>query len=222
MLIGTCVGWFPPKGDRESDIQEVVRAPEDTRPLAGKNSLNKALVTMNVLALEPKFCRITHVSQNGFVPGRNFINNLVDADAASRVYSLKYAGVFDEVSRFIKNTPVLSGNDFGAAFPSVIHQWIWLVLEHRKLPAPWIRFFQAIYSNAAAVTMSGGKLLVIISFLSGVLQGCPASALLFNLALDPFLVAFERALDFGKKGIVRACADDLVFALGLGLGLGLN
>jgi len=98
------LGWFPPKGEREGDIQVVVRAPEDTRPLAGKNSLNKALVTMNVLALEPQFHRITHVSQNGFVPGRNFLNNLVDADAASRIYSLKFAGVSDEVSRFIKNT----------------------------------------------------------------------------------------------------------------------
>jgi len=37
--------------------------------------------------------------------------------------------------------------------------------------------------------------------------------MLFNLALDPFLVAFERALDFGSKRIVRACADDLVFSL---------
>ena len=37
--------------------------------------------------------------------------------------------------------------------------------------------------------------------------------MLFNLGLDPFLHAFERALDFGSKGIVRACADDVAFAL---------
>ena len=37
--------------------------------------------------------------------------------------------------------------------------------------------------------------------------------MLFNLALDPFLAAFERTLEFGRKGVVRACADDLSFAL---------
>ena len=52
-----------------------------------------------------------------------------------------------------------------------------------------------------------------IPFLSGVLQGCPASAMLFNLALDPFLSDFERKLEYGNKGIVRACADDVAFSL---------
>ena len=63
------------------------------------------------------------------------------------------------------------------------------------------------------MTVSKGSIIIIIRFLNGVLQGCPASAMLFNLALDPFLVAFERILEYGRKGIVRACADDLVFSL---------
>ena len=37
--------------------------------------------------------------------------------------------------------------------------------------------------------------------------------MLFNLALDPFLAAFERALDFGSKGMVCACDDDVVLSL---------
>ena len=74
-------------------------------------------------------------------------------------------------------------------------------------------FFKAIYKGAAAVTIHNGVPITIILFLSGVLQGCPASAMLFNLAIDPFLVAFERALDFGSRGIVRACADNIVFSL---------
>jgi len=61
--------------------------------------------------------------------------------------------------------------------------------------------------------MQDGYTYEIINFLSGVLQGCPGSAFLFNNALDPFLVCFSNALGNGAKGIVRACADDLAFAL---------
>jgi len=50
-------------------------------------------------------------------------------------------------------------------------------------------------------------------FKSGALQGCPASGWLFDSALDPFLAYFSRVLENGRKGIVRACADDLSFAL---------
>ena len=49
--------------------------------------------------------------------------------------------------------------------------------------------------------------------MSGVLQGCPASGMLFNSALDPFLFAFCSALGNGSKGIIRGCADDIGFAL---------
>ena len=50
-------------------------------------------------------------------------------------------------------------------------------------------------------------------FASGVLQGCPASAFLFNLALDPFLCKFQEVLGPRNAGIIRACADDLGAAL---------
>ena len=207
------LAWFPAKGEQEGDLIEVIRAPSDTRPLAGKNTDNKIIVLANVLALERQYCRITHKAQNGFVPGRNFLNNLVDVDAAARIYSMKHMGAGPLCARSPRNIPVLSSNDFGAAFPSVLHQWMWLVLEHRKLPSRFIRFFQAIYKNAAAVTIHNGDVVILIRFLSGVLQGCPASAMLFNLALDPSLAAFERCLEFGKKGIVRVCAGDVCFAL---------
>ena len=51
----------------------------------------------------------------------------------------------------------------------------------------------------------------------GVLQGCPGSAFLFNIALDPCLAMFKELLENvpskPSRGIVRACADDLGVAL---------
>ena len=59
----------------------------------------------------------------------------------------------------------------------------------------------------------GNGLHLLFWFLSGALQGCPASAFLFTVALDPFLYIFEHTLISHSLGILRACADDLGAAL---------
>ena len=138
------LAWFPPKGEVAEDRIEIIRSPLDTRPLSGKNTDNKAIVLANVLTLEPQYKEIVHKSQGGFVSGRNFLRNLVDIDAAGRIFSSKFEGASEHVKRIVKNFPVISSNDSGAAFPSIIQAWIWLVLRYRKLPARFIMFFQAI------------------------------------------------------------------------------
>ena len=50
-------------------------------------------------------------------------------------------------------------------------------------------------------------------YLSGVIQGCPGSAFLFDVSLDPFLAAFEKILECAGRGILRACADDIGVAV---------
>ncbi len=111
------------------------------------------------------------------------------------------------------NIPIAGAFDFEAAFPSVIHDWIWLVLHHRKMPPDYIRVFQSLYKHAIATFEHNGDIHVLIRLLSGVLQGCPASAFLFNNAIDPFLASFDKALRSRHAGIVRACADDIGIVL---------
>ena len=45
------------------------------------------------------------------------------------------------------------------------------------------------------------------------MQGCPASAFLFNNAIGTFLASFDKALRSRNAGIVRACADDIGIVL---------
>jgi len=113
------------------------------------------------------------------------------------------------LSKRIDYIPILGAFDFSAAFPSVIHGWIWAVLKHRKIPQHFLNLFKALYHMAAASFSHLGVTYIIIQFLSGVLQGCPGSAFLFNNALDPFLYFMERELSLRKAGISRACADDI-------------
>ncbi len=82
----------------------------------------------------------------------------------------------------------------------------------QMLISTFLKMFD-IYTNAQAVLTHNGVKYIVIQFWSGVLQGCPGSAFLFNNALDPF---FRLLVDFTvakKAGLVRACADDIGAAL---------
>ena len=48
---------------------------------------------------------------------------------------------------------------------------------------------------------------------SGVLTGCPLSASLFVIAINPFLLDFQRSIVKHSYGVLYACADDLGSAL---------
>ena len=87
------------------------------------------------------------------------------------------------------------------------------IMRHRRLPEHFINFFKANYADAKAVYDHNGVLHVLVHFLSGVLQGCPGSAMMFNNALDPFLAMFHNAPRADKIGIIRACADDIGITL---------
>ncbi len=62
----------------------------------------------------------------------------------------------------------------------------WFCLNEASPPL-FIHFFIVSYKRASAVIMHDGKPITIIRFDSGVPQGCPASAMLFDIALDLFL-----------------------------------
>ena len=138
---------FLVKGEDDHDTVAVLRDPMSTRPLCMKNCDNKIIASANCIALNPDFTRITHKTQNGFTQGRKFLNNLVDVDSASRMYSMLYDHL-DSTSP--EDIPIAGAYDFEAAFPSVIHEWIWLVLHRRKMPPDYIRVFQSLYKNAMA------------------------------------------------------------------------
>jgi hypothetical protein len=202
---------FLPKGSEDGDLYEVIREYSKTRPISTKNTDNKIIMGANVRVLSADYKTNTHPSQNGFVSGRNLLNNILDIDSAGRLYSLKFE---DSAFRHVvSNTPAIVAMDFATAFPSIIHDWIWAVLRHRNLPEDFLKLFQGLYHNATATYTYNGTTHTLITFKSGVLQGCPGSAFLFNNALDPFLYLITKTLRARAAGIARACADDIGLTL---------
>ena len=81
------------------------------------------------------------------------------------------------------------------------------------MPLHFIRLFQSVCKNAGAIYTHNGKSRTLLMFFFGVLEGCPASASVFNNAIDPFLANFDNTLRAHNAGIVRACAHDIGITL---------
>eukprot|EP01071_Lankesteria_metandrocarpae_P012013 Lankesteria_metandrocarpae@DN5485_c0_g1_i23.p1 len=86
--------------------------------------------------------------------------------------------------------------DLKNAFPSVSHNLIKEVLSSVNIPASIINIIHDIYDQSKLLLTVGSNTTVIDNN-RGVKQGCPLSAILFNLCLEPLL----RALDSAGPGI---------------------
>ena len=103
--------------------------------------------------------------------------------------------------------------DLAAAFPSVAHAWLFMVLRARGVPIGLIDLIDSMYRLVSAFMVCGGRFRFLFWILAGVLQGCPLSGMLFAIVMDPFLVKLDAELCRPQLGTVRACADDVGAAL---------
>lgn len=78
--------------------------------------------------------------------------------------------------------------DHKTAFPSLSHEWLFEALEASAAPLPLRRAARAMYTRGAAEIALPGAVPVRFPATSGVRQGCPRSATLFVLALEPWHV----------------------------------
>ena len=195
---------FPPKGEESGDADFVCCAPSNVRPISLNNSDNKLVCTVynNKLSVETT----KHISQiqRGFIRERQFTENIVELDAKAREYSMTAdAG----------SMPALVLWNFTAAFPSVLHMWIFMMLDVCGIPRAYVNVIRSVYLDCRTFVYAAGGKSLLCTFLSGVLQGCPLSGSLFSIAIDPFLCFIDSALEGGRLGIVRACADDIGAAI---------
>ena len=167
---------FIPNGEADPD-EEVIVAPEDTRPIGLKNTFNKIICGAWGHAIKFSVSEHLHHSQRGMVPDRNFINNAVDLDTMGRVY-----GLMQDRSLL----PIFAFFDIAAAYPSLSHAFLFLALQAFNLPQGALNVFKCMYHNVKAFGRHGGVKMFLFSILAGVIQGCPLSGLAFAIALDPF------------------------------------
>ena len=74
---------------------------------------------------------------------------MVGIDAFARFAS------FPEHWQFL---PLIVLFDLKAAFPSVAHDWLFLILEHSGAPQSFLNFVRALYANVKVFVSIGGDL----------------------------------------------------------------
>ena len=133
------LGIFLAKGTAADDSSLLLkRVASDTRPLACKNTDNKTLAgAVNHTTMSPQISKLADDQQEGFVKRRQIISDIVTLDCHTR--ALDAAASFrsdDEISLI----PLMLLFDFAAAFPSLAHDYIFVMLEALKVPKGMLRF----------------------------------------------------------------------------------
>ncbi len=125
------------------------------------------------MCVTPVLAHGTHPSQNGFVKGRQLLQNVVDLDTCARIYGMLTTDKIKTQSEADALwLAILVFFDFCAAFPSVAHLWIFIVLESSGAPQWFVNFVRALYSSNNTYHMNSFGKTFLFAFLSGVLQGC--------------------------------------------------
>ena len=167
---------------------------ENTRPLALVNTDNRIIASAARLTWEPILNGFISSYQQGFLKGRQMLNNVIDIGFESMTVSLKC------------NRGALLLFDFKAAFPSVAHDFLFHSLETIGLPPAAIAFVRALYDNNKCNISYKGNIYEGFGMECGVRQGCPISPLLFAASVD---VLLRKLMDSVQNGTVRAFADDI-------------
>ena len=105
--------------------------------------------------------------------------------------------------------PLIILFDLLSAFPSVSWGWLKLALAASGAPKDFRNFVASLYFNVRAFVNVKGSWEFAFRVTAGVLQGCPLSASLFVIVMDPFLRDFQQCLVDKSYAVVFACADDL-------------
>jgi hypothetical protein len=187
-----------PSGDPLENLCS--RAPECLRPISLANTDNKVVAMafarpLGVLAEE--WCT---ADQFGFIAGRSIWDAVMLFEAAALHLSRRDV---DAGLLFI---------DFRAAFPSILHGWIRLVLGATGLPQSFVTAFMSLYSDVSATIRFGSSEPATIPMRSGIRQGCPASGAVFALCIDPLLRRIAAWLPSPCSRLI-AYADDIAIAL---------
>ena len=168
---------------------------ELTRPLSLVDVANRLIAMAIKRRWERRMSRWVSKFQRGFLPGRSMLANVIELESASLNASMEH------------RRPMAILVDFQAAFPSIRHRYMELVLEGIGLPPEQLRVLRTLYLDGHCVISAGGNTWPGFPMTSGIRQGCPLSPLLFAVVMDLLLRRLTTHLP--GQHTHRAFADDV-------------
>jgi len=179
------------------------------RPLSMMNSTAKMFTSLLNSRLIHRFVPLIGAHQTGFMPGRNILENVKEAQVLLDVAELRRKPLY------------LVLLDQEKAYDRVDHTYLWGCLRQFGVPRWMIELIKSYYRDTTSVVSINRNLSDPIQLTRGVRQGCPLSCLLFNIAIEPFallLIDSPGILpgwinESGIRHIVRMFADDTMVVL---------
>ncbi len=138
-MFNHCFLVFIPKGEDPGDRGTVARSPALVRPISLSNTASKffALAVNKPLA---QVAQITvHPRQRGFVGGRSITDNIIEIEGFAQSYTIADP-----------DDPAILLFDIRAAFPSLAHQWLFVVLRRMGVPLFPIQRVKDLYRGGLA------------------------------------------------------------------------
>jgi len=166
---------FIPKDVGPEEVS-VARRPSQLRPLSVSNTDRKIIascVNYGLSAIARKTCI---AAQRGGLSGRQLCDNIYDLETHA-LLCCRLSSVFPAIVLF----------DLQTAFPSISWAFLFFILSAMGIDQKVLRLIEQLYDDCMHFVRFRGKVYKAFAITRGVLQGCPLSATIFCLVIDPFL-----------------------------------
>lgn len=165
----------------------------------------KILAKILMNRLDTVLDKIINIEQTCAIKGRNMWDNLCIIRELVTQKHLNVPGFF------------IVALDQKKAFDCISREYLWAVLKGYNLPDAFINMIKILYSRSIIQVNVNGKLTEKIDIYRGVKQGCPLSAALYILAINPLLTVLKKDTKLSgvyvnneiPRCIVSAFADDV-------------
>ena len=119
--------WFALKGVCADDDIAAYREASQLRTIFGSNC--DAKITAGAIAskITPPTLALTPPEQRGFCRGRQLSLNAVDLDTFMRAFNVMFDGPWEITN--LSNFPLVALFDFCNACPTLLHEWLFLVIK---------------------------------------------------------------------------------------------
>ena len=179
----------------------MVKKVSDLRPLSLINSDQKILSHILAFRIKP-ICNaiIENHHQYAHFPKRDIHSALTKI----RQYSIE-----------LKKDDLLCALDFSKAFDCVDRDFMLKMLEYLAIDNSTMSLIKTLYADTKSIIDFNSEFSEILEITRGVRQGCPLSALLFNLVMEPLLERIQNSKKIlsSQKQKVIAYADDITVAM---------
>ena len=145
---------------------------KNRRPICLLDIIYKIIAKVLATRLSAVVKEVIHGDQTGFLKGRNIQDNLRIIQDVINYAQTDGAG------------GVLVALDFKAAFNSIEHHFIWYALRSFGFGDSFIKWVKLLYNGNMLTVLNNGFTSEWFEPKRGIMQGCPISGMLFNLAVE--------------------------------------